>query len=83
MLAEFIKAGSRTYCCETCKRITSIWNKEELLEEWKESNNLPIKKKKAKNNIITNYRGISLLPSTYKNVSNNLINSICRGHYSG
>ena len=35
--AELIKAGGRTIRCETHKLIISIWNKEKLPEEWKES----------------------------------------------
>jgi len=31
-----IKAGGKTIRCEIHKRIISIWNKEELPEEWKE-----------------------------------------------
>jgi len=34
--AELIKAGDRTICCAIHKLIISIWNKEELPEEWKE-----------------------------------------------
>jgi hypothetical protein len=33
--AELIKAGGRTICPEIQKFINSIWNKEELPEEWK------------------------------------------------
>jgi len=35
--AELIKTGGRTISCEIHKLIISIWNKEELPEEWKES----------------------------------------------
>jgi hypothetical protein len=35
--AEWIKADSRTICCNIHKLIDSIWNKEKLKEEWKES----------------------------------------------
>ena len=41
ILAELIKAGGRTICSEIYKRIISIWNKEKLPEEWKESNIVP------------------------------------------
>jgi hypothetical protein len=34
--AEFIKAGGRTIGCEIHK-INSVWNKEELPQEWKKS----------------------------------------------
>ena len=37
ILAELIKAGGRTIGLEIHKLITSIWKKEKLPEEWKES----------------------------------------------
>jgi len=37
ILAEMIKAGGRTIWYEVHNLIISIWNKEELPEEWKES----------------------------------------------
>ena len=40
--AELIKAGGRTICYEILKLLISIWNKEELPEEWKESVIVPI-----------------------------------------
>ena len=49
--AELIKAGGRTICLEIRKLITSIWKKEELAEEWKESIILPIHKKVDKNRL--------------------------------
>jgi hypothetical protein len=49
ILAELIKAGSETLCSEIHRLICSIWNKEELQRQWKESNNC------------NNYQGISLL----------------------
>jgi hypothetical protein len=42
--AELIKAGGRIIRSEIHKLIISIWNKEELPEEWKESVILPIYK---------------------------------------
>jgi hypothetical protein len=35
ILAELIKAGGRSICSETHKLIYSVWNKEELSEDWK------------------------------------------------
>jgi len=46
---ELIKAGCRTVCYETHKLINSIWNNEELPEEWKKSITVPIYKKGDKN----------------------------------
>ena len=34
--AELIKAGGRTIRCEMHTQFISIWNKEELPDEWKE-----------------------------------------------
>ena len=43
--AELIKAGDRIICSEILKHINSIWNKEELPEERKESVDVPIRQK--------------------------------------
>jgi hypothetical protein len=43
--AELIKAGGRTIRSEIHKLINSVWNKEELPDEWKESITVPIYKK--------------------------------------
>jgi len=67
-----LKAGGRTICCAIHKLIISIWNKEELLEEWKESIIEPIYKKEDKIDC-NNYGGITLLPTTYKMLSNILL----------
>jgi len=61
--AELIKAGGRTICNVIHKLIISIWNKEELPEEWKESIIVPIYEKRDKTDC-NSYRGISLLPTT-------------------
>jgi hypothetical protein len=45
---ELIKAGGTTIRCEIHKFIISIWDKEELSEEWKESIMVPIYKKADK-----------------------------------
>jgi len=58
--SELIKAGGRTIRFEIHKFIDSIWDKEELLGEWKESIIVPIYKKGDKIDC-SNYRGISLL----------------------
>jgi len=71
--AELIKEGGRTICCAIHK-VISIWNKEELPEEWKESIIVPIYKKGDKTDC-NNY-GISLLPTTYKILSNVLLSRL-------
>jgi hypothetical protein len=67
--AELIKAGGRIIMSEIHKLIISVWNKEKLPEEWKESVIMPIYKKGDKTDC-SNYRGISLLSTTYKILSN-------------
>ena len=57
------------------KLIISIWNKEELPEEWKGSIIVPIHKKADKTDC-NNYRGISLLPTTYEILSNILLSRL-------
>jgi hypothetical protein len=66
ILTKLIKARGETLCSETCKLIYSIWNNEELLQQWKESIVVPIHKKSDKTDS-NNYQGISLL-STYSMV---------------
>jgi len=83
--AGLIKTGVRTICSEIHKLINSIWNKDELREEWKESIVVPTYKKGDKTDCI-NYRGISFLPTTLKNFIQHpavKVNSICRENYSG
>jgi len=63
--AELIKAGGQTIHPVIHELISSIWNKEELPEEWKESIIVPIHKKGDKTDC-NNYRGISLLPTMNK-----------------
>ena len=53
----------------------SIWNKEELPEECKESIIIPIYKKGDKKDC-SSYRGISLLQTIYKILSNILLSRL-------
>jgi hypothetical protein len=73
--AEVIKAGGTTIHSEIHKLINSIWNKEELPEQWKESIIVPIYKNSDKTDC-SNYRGISLLSTTYKILSNILLSRL-------
>ena len=70
--AELIKVGGRTIHCAIHKLNISVWNKEDLPEEWKGSIIVPIHKKGDKIDC-NNYRVISLLPTTYKILSNILL----------
>jgi hypothetical protein len=49
-----------------------MWNKEELPQQWKESIIVPIHKKSDKTDC-NNYRGIFLLSTVYKTLSNILL----------
>jgi len=66
-MAELIQAGGNTVCSELYKSINSIWNKEELPQQWKEFVIVLIYK--ADKTDCSNYRGISLLQTTYKMLS--------------
>ena len=70
-----IKARGLTIFHEIHKLIISIWNKDELPEEWKELIIVPVYKKDDKTDG-SRYRGISLLSSTYKIVSNILLSRL-------
>jgi hypothetical protein len=73
--AELIKVGGRTVRSAIHKLIIAIWNKEELPEEWKESVIVAIHKKGDKTEC-NSYRGISLLPTAYKILSNILLSRL-------
>jgi hypothetical protein len=67
--AELYQAGGETLVSVIHKFITSIWNKEELLDQWKESIIVPIHKTGDKTDC-NNYLGISPLSTSYKILSN-------------
>jgi hypothetical protein len=66
--SELIQAGGETHS-EVHKLIKLIWNKEELPHQWKESIVVPVCKKGDKTDC-SNYRGLSLLSTSYKILSN-------------
>ena len=70
-----IKAEGRTIRSEIHKLIHSIWNQEELPEEWKQPIIAPTYKNSDKTDCI-NYRGISRLSTTYKILSNILLSQL-------
>jgi len=72
---ELIEARGRTIHFEIHEIIISIWNKEELPEEWMRSIILPIFTKVDKTGF-SNYRGISRLSVTYKIEFNILLSKV-------
>jgi sorting nexin-29 len=87
--SELIQAGGEMLLSAIHKLINSVWNKEELPDQWKKSINFPIHKK-GDNIDCNNYHGISLLSTSYKILSNVLlltlspyIDKIIRDHQCG
>jgi hypothetical protein len=70
--AKLIQAEGETLCSDIHKLIKLISNKEELPHQWKESTVVTIHKQGDKTDFI-NYRGISLLSTSYKILSNILL----------
>jgi hypothetical protein len=73
--AELIQAGGETLHSEVHKLIMLIWNKEEFPHQSKESIVIPIHKKGDKTDC-SKYRGISLLSTSYKILSNILLSRL-------
>jgi hypothetical protein len=73
--ADPFKAGLSTISCEIHRLINSVWNKEELPEQWKRSLIVPIYKKGDKTSY-NNYRSIPRLSNKYKNLSNILLSKL-------
>jgi hypothetical protein len=69
--AELIQAGGEMLLSVIHKPINSVWNKEKLPDQWKESFIVPVHKKGDKTDC-NNYHGISLLSTSYK-ISTNII----------
>jgi hypothetical protein len=70
--AELIQAGRETFRSEIHKLIKLIWNKEKLPHQWNESIVVSIHKKGDKTDR-SNYRGITLLLTSYNILSNILL----------
>jgi hypothetical protein len=73
--AKLIQAGGEILLSAIHKAINSVWNKEELPDQWKESIIVPIHKKGDKIDC-NNYRGISLLSTSYNILSNILLSRL-------
>jgi hypothetical protein len=70
--AELIQAGGETLRSEIHELIKLFWNKKELPHQWKGLIEVPILKNGDKTDCL-NYRGISLLSTPYKILSNILL----------
>jgi hypothetical protein len=70
--AELIQAGGEILLPAIHRLIHSVWNKEELSDQWKESIIVPVHKMGDKTDSV-NYRGISLLSTSYKIVLYNIL----------
>jgi hypothetical protein len=73
--AELIQARGNTLRSEIHTLINCIWNKKELSDQWKETIVVPIYKKSDKTDC-SNYRGISLLLTSYKILSSILLSRL-------
>jgi hypothetical protein len=73
--AELIQAGSEILLSEMHKIINSVWNKEELPDQWKESIIVPIHKNGDKTDYNI-YLGISLLSNSFKIVTKILLSRL-------
>jgi hypothetical protein len=73
--AELIQAGSEKSHCRIHELINSIWNTEILPDQWKEFVIVPIHKKGYKTDC-SNYRGLSLLSTSYRILSNVLLSRL-------
>jgi hypothetical protein len=69
ILAELIQVGGEILLPAVHKLINSVWYKEELPDQWKESIIVPVHKKGDKTDC-NNYHGISMLSTSYKILSN-------------
>jgi hypothetical protein len=70
--SDQIPAEGEVLCSKIHKLIKSIWNKEKLPDQWKESIIVPVHKEGDKTDS-SNYQGISLLPTSFKILSNILL----------
>jgi hypothetical protein len=73
--AELIRAGGEMLLSAIHKLINSVWNKEELRDQWKESIIVRVHKEGDKTDC-NNYRGKSVLSTSYKILSNILLSRL-------
>jgi uncharacterized protein YaaR (DUF327 family) len=72
---QVIQAGGKILLSVIHKLINSVWNKEKLSDQWKESMIVPIHKKGDKTDC-NNYSGISMLSTSYKTLLNILLSRL-------
>jgi hypothetical protein len=72
---ELVQIRSEILLSAIHKLVNSVCNKEELPDKWKESIIVPIYKRGDKTDC-NNYRGISLLSTSYKIISNILLSRL-------
>jgi hypothetical protein len=75
ILAELYQAGDEILVSVIHKLITSIWNKEQLPDQWNESIIVPVHKTGDKTGC-NNYPGISLLSTSYEILKNILLDRL-------
>jgi hypothetical protein len=75
ILTELIQAGGKILLAAIHKLINSVWNKEELPDQWKESIIVTVHKKVDKTDC-NNCCGISLLSTSYNILSNILLSRL-------
>jgi hypothetical protein len=73
--AELYRAGGETSVSVIHKLITSVWNREEQPDQWKECIIVPVHKTGDETDC-NNYHGISLLSTSYKILSNILLSQL-------
>jgi hypothetical protein len=73
--AELIQGGGEILMSAIHKHVSSVWNKEELPDQWKESIIVAVRKTNEKS-VCNNYHEISLLSTSYKMLSNILLSGL-------
>lgn len=75
VIGEMWKLANNQFVTETTKLFRKIWEEEKIPMDWLTALIHPLHKKGPKNDV-NNYRGISLLPVTYKIFSRLLLNRL-------
>jgi hypothetical protein len=81
ILAEPIQAGGETLCSENHKHINSIWNKEELPEQWKNFIIVPVYKKGDNTELLLWYITVINFMQKFVQCPSLKVNSMCRQDY--